>query len=501
MRPRLAFVVLTACGGLSATPDVPRDRPGVRLVRCMPANPPPQLETIDELATDVDTDDPDADILHRPRPGSGPGGWGTARPRRGTVSLGTATATGALASDRVTEVMRSRLGELKACYDRELARSPTRAVVQWRFSIAPTGRVLFSTETSKVLGSELNSCVSRVVNGSVFPAAQSTTAVIMPIVFDTGVPGREVGTPDLSGAAAWTPFATDLGQPPAVAAVVGRATEAALRRELTTIEACFSASATTGSVRLMLRVNAVGELAGLRVGGMGDAPSERCIAKALAKLTVVTPASNLVEVACDLSRGDARPWRIAPASGYDVIEASKTQLRRGEITVPLAGEPPEPLPDAATYLILAQPDTPGTLLLHAFAWASAGIALLAVTDGAAAPPLYLGIGSTGNTEIEELDEGDVVRPVLHVGPRALTVCVNRATQQAKLRDARAIGALVQRVAAKCRSLRCASTLQIAIDNDAKARDLVEVVGAARSAGFDRVLLGGDAGCTPPATDR
>ena len=496
VRPTIALVTLAACGGVPG-PDTPRARPELRLVQCAPATPPPQLETIAEPADDADGDLEDSE--GRPRvPGTRPrpGGWGTLGGRRqGTVSLGTPTATGALAAARVADALRPRLGELKACYDRELARAATRAVVQWRFAIAPTGRVLRSMDTSHVLGAELSACITRVVQATQFPAAPSSTEVVMPLVFEGGPARREV-EPDLSDAVAWTPFAVDLGRPPAVAAVVGRAAEAAVRRQLPALEPCFGASAAMGSLRVMLRVNAVGELAGLRVGGIGDAASERCVALALAKLTVVTPATSLVEVACDLARGDARPWRVAPASGYDVIEARATQLRHGEMTLPLGSEAPEPLPDAATYLVVAQPDAPGRLLVRAFEWASAGTALLAVADGAA-PPLYLGVGSTGNAEVEELDEGDVVRPVLHVGAKALTVCVNRATQQARLRDARALGALVQRVASKCRALRCASTLQIAIGDEARARDLVEVVGAARSAGFDRVLLGGDAGCMPP----
>jgi hypothetical protein len=487
MRAALVLVVAAACGGTS-TPATSREPPGVRLVRCAPASPPPQLEVL-EPNPDHEDEPPPA---RKRQPG-----WGSPSAKRGqgSVTLGTVTVTGGLAADRIVEALRPRLAELVACYDRS---PPVRAAVQWRLSIGANGRVIFANTSAPVIAGELATCITRALTATVFPTDASTTAAVVPLVFEPAGAVARREESDLSQTAAWTPFAIELGGPPATAAVVGRATEAALRRRLPAIAACFGSSTATGSLRLMLRVNANGDLAGLRVGGMGDAASERCVARELAKLTVVTPASSLVEVACDLSRGDARPWRVAPAGGYDVIEASKTQLRHGEMTVAVAAEPPAPLPDAATYLVLAQPDTPGVLLQHAFVWASAGLALLAVRDGKA-PPLYLGIGSTGNAELDDLEEGDVVRPVLHVGARTLTVCVNRATQHAKLRDVRAVGTLVQRVAAKCRSLRCAQTLQIAIDRDARARDLVEVVGAVRSAGFERVLLGGD-GCVAAAND-
>jgi hypothetical protein len=70
---------------------------------------------------------------------------------------------------------------------------------------------------------------------------------------------------------------------------------------------------------------------------------------------------------------------------------------------------------------------------------------------------------------------------------------------APLSDPRAVSGLLADLAAHCREDACTGTLGVAIDKATTVRDLVEIVGAARVHGFDRVLLG-SGGCAPPPRD-
>ncbi|HEY5936297.1 MAG TPA: hypothetical protein VIU61_16715, partial [Kofleriaceae bacterium] len=230
-----------------------------------------------------------------------------------------------------------------------------------------------------------------------------------------------------------------------------------------------------------------------RLGGLGDAGGETCAAEALAGLRVMAPSPLLAEIACDLSRGDARPWRVTPTAGYGVIDASPQKLQYGTLTLKAGATEPTPLTDTKTFLVIAEPETPGLMLELALLWAADDVVVVALRDSATAP-LFLGIGRTAASV--GASSVDAVRPTLRLGTRTLTSCVDRSSQQTKLADPVAVGTLIQRVADKCKKLSCTGTLAIALDNEARAKDLVEVVGAARRAGFDRILIGGETGCRP-----
>ncbi|HEY6176265.1 MAG TPA: hypothetical protein VIX73_17540, partial [Kofleriaceae bacterium] len=65
----------------------------------------------------------------------------------------------------------------------------------------------------------------------------------------------------------------------------------------------------------------------------------------------------------------------------------------------------------------------------------------------------------------------------------------------------AVDGLARKVAARCRGVRCSASLGVAIDADATASQLLDVAGAARRAGFERVLLGSYSGCAAPKLAR
>ncbi len=133
------------------------------------------------------------------------------------------------------------------------------------------------------------------------------------------------------------------------------------------------------------------------------------------------------------------------------------------------------------------------MLQLALMWArDATAVLLSVGDGKT-PPVFLGMGNATSTEESD---GEALRPALRIGNKLATGCVGRAMHKANLKVPAEVSGLLQRLATRCRTLRCAPTLVIAMDSDAVARDLLEVAGAARRAGFDRVLFGGsELGCT------
>lgn len=333
-------------------------------------------------------------------------------------------------------------------------------------------------------------------------------------------PNVEIGTPTSSGGEVdgaviarvlgahlpalgepWTPFALDSSPPLDTAPTIARATEGALRARMAAIEACFTGPAPTGSLRAMLELDAGGGLTEARVGGLGDRTSEACVAKALDGMHVVTPTADAAEVACDLSRGDAQPWRIAPDAGYQAIAVSRTRLVHGTEVVEPGATEPDPLPAGATYLVVADADAPGTMIELALSWAAEGDAtLIALRDGARAPAL-IGAGRSMYSVGDDYDDADAVRATLEVGAKTLTACVHSTTQGARLGDPAAIGSLLSRVAARCRKIGCAATLGVAVDGAAVAHDLVEVMAAARRAGFERVLIGGFPGCRGPRPDR
>jgi hypothetical protein len=175
---------------------------------------------------------------------------------------------------------------------------------------------------------------------------------------------------------------------------------------------------------------------------------------------------------------------VTPTASYGVISTSRKQMTFGKKSIAVGALEPDALPANATYLIVAEPDTPGSVLTNALAWASEGDAsIVALRDGNRAP-MYLGMGRVGH------DDALASRPMMMLGRGRVQACLGKQTRDGKLSEA---GQLAQRLASRCKSMRC-GTLVIGIDDLAVAKDLVEVTSAARRAGFDRVLLGGRVLC-------
>lgn len=478
----LVLAAAAACGGSDATPSGPREPPVLRLVGCEPALPPP-LTT--EAGGEIGS-------VGRRDLTAAPGGRG--RPRlEGVVTFGMPSTGGMVDAATVRRALVPKLPELRTCYEAELARSQqSRVAMAWRLAVTQDGRVLHAMPVAHATGVEMTACVMRVLKTMSFPARTTggTVTITQPLAFEAVTPAEE--PPAAVDVRAWTPFAIDARPHGAAAPSVARATEAAVRARLGALAACFPARGPTGSLRALLEIDGDGALAVVRAGGLGERAVEACVEQALAGLAVVSPVFDAVEVACDLARGDAQDWRIAPTAAYGVIEASRDRLRYGAQTIVLGALDPEPLLDAKTYLVLADLDTPGAMLALALVWANEGAgAVIAVRDGAR-PPRYVGMGRVAVTE--GADAGAGARATLHLGPRVLAACAGGLTQQAPRTDGVAVAQLLQRLATRCKRVRCAPTLALALDPEVAAGDLVEAVGAARRAGFERVLIGGDTAC-------
>lgn len=484
----VAAVAASACGPgpAPAVPEaLPDAAPRLALVGCAPAAPLPRAAT-----------DPGSPGTPR---GIAPSAIGPGRPRgrdgAPSVIAGSPVVTGSLDRAVIERMVRGYLPELRACYERELAADPEMTgTVTVAFTAGPDGKVT----TTNVLGSgvspAVSACVVRVVQTLSFPTGQMIS-VSYPFQFATGGAAEPPGPVVAAGPhrdAPWTPFALGDELPPRTAPRVARAVEGAIRRGLPAIAGCFSGPAPVGSLRAMLSVRA-GAVEGARAGGLGDA-AEACVARQLVGLGVAARVHDAVEIACDFARGEAQPWRVAAAAGYAVLETDRRGVRHGDDVVTPGMIAPRPLPAGQTFLVVASPDTTGATLELALEWAEQGdAALIALRDEPRAPRL-VGVARTAH----QLGGREPVtaRPALRLGGGTVTACIDRGAQAAPLGDPAAVDALVRQVADRCRALRCTGSLGVAIDGDATARQLLEVAGAVRRAGFERVLLGSYApGCT------
>lgn len=497
MRLALGPVIVgaIACGSPDAA--FPRDRAPVRLVECRPAQPLPTMSA--ELFASRDA-----------RYGRMIGtisGEGLAQPKVKLTITDVTVEAGTFDPVAVKKGLAVRLPNLQTCYARDLSSPSLKAKsLRLRFTIGISGTIAGVREVADGKIST-PACVRTMLEGSSIGAVPRAGSVLVSVALRADLPGASApdSKPDLGESDPWTPFAIDKTPPAETASLVARAAETAVRGKLEAMAACFQPTTPTGSLRLMLELGDDGDVIAARAGGLGVKAVDECVRKATAGLRVVSPSSDATEIACDLARGDAEPWRVAPDAGFHTIVASKAKVAYGTQSLALDAKTPEPLDDSGTYLVAADPDVKGAVLLLALEWAHESTAtVVALRDPSGKqPPRFLGMGHNSLASGADDDEDVGVLPALRLGPTTLTACVNRTTQSAKLSEPSLVSALLHNVAVKCRTLECTRTLVVALEPEAVTRDLVEVTGAARRAGFDRVLIGGDV-CgvgTGPALDK
>lgn len=465
----LLVVAVAACAGREGEAQSPdRMPPRLQVVRCAPATPTPVL--FDDGVTFGGLTKAEARELDRPR-------------RRGAqVALLAGSTTAGVSGEEVARVLRGRLDELRACYAREATKS-FRAGGNLRlvFTVTTQGRA--ADVSISGTSTPFESCVGQALAGAQFPRPKLG---ILRVGYEL-----DLAPPQATVAAPWTPFAIDALPPPAAAPAMARAAAGALRGRLDRFGACFHGFAPTGSVRAMLDLDDSGTLRAARVGGLGDRETERCLGRALAGLVVPSPMLQTAEVACDLSRGDARRWRIDPHD-YDVIRATRSGVAHGGQTLAPTVTDPEPLPGNRTYLVVVDADTPGTVLELALAWAFEGdTTIVAAADPAGGPPAVIGAGRSTYALGDTHDATDAQEISLELYGDAISACLGGDTDTVPVAEA---GRLAQRLAAACRKRPCVGTVALAVDGGAPASLLPGVIDGLRRAGFERVLIGSGLGC-------
>lgn len=106
-----------------------------------------------------------------------------------------ATVKGPLAKATIRRVVQQHLGDVKQCYEAELARNQRLAGrVMVSFIIAPSGQVTDSRITQSTLGSaSAEKCIAEAVRGWAFPPPEGRqVAVSYPFVLAPSPPGPEI---------------------------------------------------------------------------------------------------------------------------------------------------------------------------------------------------------------------------------------------------------------------------------------------------------------------
>ena len=475
----LAVVAVAACGGREPPPSRVELRPRIQLLGCSVATPAPILA--DDGVSFGGLTKAEAFELHHP---------GSTQPSLDVVMIG--------------RVIRTQLPALQGCYAREFAVSPGMTGGSGLvFTIEPDGHVS-SLSAGTGASATLSECLSRVFDVLLFPrpTGGATIRVAYPFTFAPGAPGVPPRLPviepsphsaETAMVPAWSPYALDGTQSLEGAAARARTAELAVRARLDRIDACFAGPAPTGSMRAMLVLDASGALTGVRVGGLGDHESEFCVRAVLGNLHVPGAARFGIELACDLARGDAQRWRLA-LDDYEVITASATQLAHDGLVITAGAADPAPLPANKTYAIVMTPETPGTLLELALTWANDGDATLVALASGPGAPVLLGSGRSTYALGDAHDDINAVDVTFEIDPERLNACFHTTAEAAPLSDHAAVHALVARLADRCRTTRCASTVGIAVDGATPAKALVGAMDEVRRAGFERALIGGGLGC-------
>lgn len=480
MRDRRALAALVAiataasCAAPAAT--TPRDPATARwrVVGCSPAIDPPVT-----YADAVFAGPPAGPIALRP-------------PLLATVTLGEPVVAGALAPSQVARALHGRHAALQACAARAEAAfgdaDRSRVELGWRFAISPVGEVTDTDLPAGLLGPAATNCFAQLLRTVAFPATADgqPVAVRIGLAIDWRVDPAARARPPAIG---WTPFAARRALAPAsVAAGTAPQLERILRTRGPALARCAARSTATGSLRAMIALDLPGAAIAVRAGGLGDAAVEACIEGALADIRVPGPLSAPVEIACDLARGDAQPWRVAPGRGLATLEVSAA---------------PAVTPDATSYLLVVGPDTRGPAFAAALERAlTADSVQVALRTDPATAPRWLGAARTAIASAGPRRFGALASAAVTLLDGELRTCAGHHARSVRPTHPAAVASALSALAAHCRLTRCAATLQVAIAPGAYLRDLVELTAAARRAGFHRVLLGSLEPCpvrTPSAS--
>ena len=484
-----ALVCGGACGGGA---EFPRRLERVQVVACRPALPTPSLAAVATTG--------------RGRIQLVGNGWDSAAGvSHAAMMIGRITSDNPIDTDGAERAVKRALPALEMCFRSRQQAAVWKFAAGWVVQVGRSGQVTRVVGVENVLDAATNVCASGVLKEIEFPIPTAGRASLrIPLVFDSSGVSTRASVVDFDGeqrdlpgngvaAEPWTPFANQYGDVPG-AEGIAQATATAVADRIPALEGCFAATQAMGSLRAVIQVDGSVGVTAISAGGLGDGAVETCVERALVTLHVAAPAATATEIACDLARGDAKPWHVSLDDGYELVTASRTELHHGDVRLANEGSEPEPIETERTALIVLDADTPGSLISLALSWVNrASTAVIAVRTEEPTPR-YLAMGRTALTESSVLGDPDAVFPTLRVGAKTVTACLGRAAQAAPLTDLAAVSGFATKLAEKCKTVHCAGTLLLSVDADAVAATLLDVAASARRAGFQRVLLGTDAAC-------
>jgi len=465
----VALALIAACGGAPVTPVA--EPPRLRVLACARAPLTPEIPTEDYY--DEDSGDVYGGLLGV---GGGGIGYGTvASVLRSNIAIGSASSTARVGPMPMRRHLRERLDAIRACYAAAQKTDKTlRGRVVARFGLdragVPTGLVVDGPAA-------LGACVTRGIAGLTVPPA-SDPAAVFEYPFEFGFT-EDAPSSFMTGdpPAPWMPFSSiDDGLDDGRLSSVARAAETAVRQRILELEACFPPDAPTGSLRTILSFWEDGSTSSVRSGGLGAYAVERCVAEVLDDLRLAIRPNTVLDLACDLGRGDAQPWRLSP-EGYRVIEVTAREA-----------EPPADLDNELSYALVVAPDAPAAHVSRALEWVrDAIIVLIAMRDDRGAL-VYVGHGRIASSVTEEENSAMTPHPSLIVRPGTVTACLLAHDRTVKLADAAAVAGLVEELAQLCKRNHCATTLGIVHGPTVPMREVATVATAVRREGFTRVLL-------------
>lgn len=416
------------------------------------------------------------------------------RPPR--VGIGAPAVAGDLDAGTVRTILRRHTTKFQYCFEKQLLVQPDLAggTIEASFAIQPTG--FLASPRADGVHPEVATCVTEALKSVAFPAPIDNNQVQVTVSIEIAhgaVSAPRPRTPPARSVLEWTPYAAEATASDGIAKPLVEATAAVMRERLPGVEACFEDM--RGAVRAVLGFDMWGRIKSLRVGGVGDAAIEACIASTLGDFTVPAPTAP-VEVACDFTRGGDAPLRVAPDAGYAVIELTRTHAtHRMFVREVLSRDAPRTgeLYLSSAVLIVAEPDAPAHVLDYGLWWAGKGPTLVAVKASGGAP-IFLGMGDSG-TQRQVLTDKRVLQ--LRTDNGSMRACIPGETLDATapILDPKAMNRVIDAAAAACKRTACEPTIVVGTSGEFSAKDLVATVSAARRAGFQALSIGG------PACDR
>jgi hypothetical protein len=430
------------------------------------------------------------------------------------VHIGQPSAVGDLDKAIIRRYIRRNINKIQYCYEKELLAKPgLKGTVATQFFISPNGDV--PTATASGVDTNVASCVRDVIAGIEFPKPKGGGGVQVsyPFTFDSiddglaaapapaaapppppvAPPDVDAGAPPAPAPPAWSPF--DRSRSYASDATLATATvsvQSQVQARLAAIDRCYGALA-AGTLRAM--IGSDGATTTARVGGLGTADVEACVAHELG--TIKLSIDETVTIACDLSRGPEQAWRVSPDT-YDVIEVSHDAIKHGTSTWPFDAQGnahADHLDGTRDALILADPGATGAAIRTATSLAdSERAALVAVKDRTGGAPIFLAAAPNpegDGTAAEPLLQIDVVSDAVDLCGVALS-----APEHAALKTPTELDRVFKDLATACAKERCGDAALINELSAPDAATLAMLVDRARAAGFTRIALSGEASCVP-----